>query len=94
MKSHNAPDGWRFYFADFSMQAEGRGNIGSVMLIRDPDEKARWHMQDESDKECANGPPLYVTGCGETLEAALSEAEIKANAALPIKPPSNAKEEG
>ena len=72
-----APAGWRFMSADFSLQAAGKSTFGSVMLIRDPEEKVRWHQQDEATKERADGPPLYVSGKGETFEAAMADAEIK-----------------
>ncbi len=80
-----APAGWRFYSADFSSQASGGSHTGAVLLIRDPEEKARWHQQSEDSKERMDGPPLYVSGHGKTFEDALADAGSKALAALPIK---------
>lgn len=42
-------------------------------------------MNSEVSKECDIGPPLYVSGKGETFEYAMADAEINALAALPIE---------
>lgn len=81
----NIEYGWKFSTADFSVQAAGKQNAkGSVMLVRAPEERARWHAMSEADKEDENGPPLYVTGEGLTFEDAIVNANLKAAHAKPI----------
>lgn len=83
----SAPEGWRFSTADFSLQASGKSATGSVMLIRAPEEKARWHQQSEETKERDDGPPLYVSGEGITFATAMTDASRKALEAAPIETP-------
>ena len=87
MEIQTAPDGWRFSTADFSLQAAGKSETGSVMLIRDPEAKARWHQQSEEAKERDDGPPLYVSGEGATFATAMTDASRKAYEAAPIETP-------
>ena len=72
------PEGWRFYTADFSMQATGKRNCGSVMLIRDEKGVAEWHKLPDDLKESDDGPPLYLSGTGKTLQEAIKEASARA----------------
>lgn len=82
-----APDGWRFLTADFSLQAAGKSEVGSVLLVRDPEAKARWHQQNEETKESDDGPPLYILGEGSTFTTAMTDASRKAYAAGTIETP-------
>jgi hypothetical protein len=72
------PEGWRFYTADFSMQATGKRNCGSVMLIRDEKGVAEWHKLPDDLKESDDGPPLYLSGTGKTLQEAIKKASARA----------------
>lgn len=81
-----APVGWRFYTADFSLQAAGLSETGRVLLIRSPEEKVRWHQQGEAIKDREDCPPLFIEGEGETFEDAMRDAESKTQDALPIAP--------
>jgi len=77
--------GWRFSSADFSIQASGCENVkGSVMLIRDPEQRKRWHKMSEEEKDSEHGPPLYVFGSGLTFDGALRFANNEAKKAKPI----------
>ena len=77
--------GWCFMSADFSVQASGKYiATGSVTLVREPTEKAKWHKMTEEDKEDENGPELYVVGHGMTIEDAIRDANQKAVHAKPI----------
>ena len=79
-------DGWRFASADFSVQAAGMSGdaVGSVTLVRSPDERNRWHSLPEEMKDDGDGPDLYVTRQGLTFEEALANANLAAAHALPI----------
>lgn len=70
-KPGKVPDGWRFFTADFSLQAAGKSETGSVMLIRDHAGKARWHAFSDEVQELV---PLYVSGNGRTVDEAISDA--------------------
>jgi len=80
--------GWRLYSADFSLQASGKSDTGTVTFIRSPEDKGRWHawLTDE-EKEDPNGPELYIHAQGKTIEEAILNANLKAAHALPIKEP-------
>ena len=80
-----ALDGWHFSSADFSVQAGSGKGLGTVLLVRSPDEKARWLQMPEELREDDNGPPLYVVGCALTLVDALCDANLKAANAKPIR---------
>ena len=81
----NIEKGWRFCTADFSIQAAGRGTIGRVMLIREPSEVAKWHLiPDEVREDEKLCPPLYMHGEGETLEEAITNANLGAAHARPV----------
>ena len=76
-------EGWRFFSADFSVQANGKDKAtGIVTLVRAPAEKTRWHKMPEEMKD--DGPPLYVIGHGMTLEDAINSANLSAAHAKPI----------
>ena len=80
-------DGWRFSSADFSLQT-GLGDeesMGFVVLVRAPDEKARWHQTTKEITEGDNEPPLFVVGSALTLEDAINDANLLAAKAKPIK---------
>ena len=78
-------EGWNFYSADFSVQASGKQNaVGSVTLVRSPDDREKWNKLPDAVKEYDKSPELYVTGRGLTLEDALINANLAAAHALPI----------
>lgn len=82
----NITHGWRFFSADFSVQAN-RGDddvYGHVMLMREPTDRFRWHQMPEDAKAADDGPPLYVVGRGLTLEDAVHAANAAALRAKPI----------
>lgn len=86
MSIDNIEEGWRFYSADFSIQANGDDDAkGIVVLVRAPSEKARWREMSEDMKDADDGPPLYVTGRGMTLEKAIIDANLVAAHAKPIE---------
>ena len=70
--------GWAFYSADFSSVAVGKKSVGSVLFIRDIENKAKWHKLSDEVKELDEGPPLYVQGVGHTFEDAIANANAKA----------------
>ena len=64
------PFGWRFYTADFSVEGEN----GRAMLTRETHGergKTWWHSLDEAGRE---NTALYITGFGETVNEAISDA--------------------
>jgi hypothetical protein len=65
------PEGWRFYSADFSLNAADPMKQGNILLIRDPDGVRQWHAATEADKEAIS---LYMSGCGYSFEEALTNA--------------------
>ena len=71
------PDGWVFYSADFSMPASGLGPVGNVTFKRDIEGTKSWHALPDEQKEDEDGPPLYASGSGASLYAALCDAGIK-----------------
>lgn len=73
-------NGWRFCSADFSVQASGRNDhaLGHVLLVREPEAKARWLRLSDEEHEDPNGPELYVQGKGLTLLEALQNANERA----------------
>ena len=76
--------GWRFNSADFSVQAAGENEKGSVTLIRSPEEKEKWHLLDSAIKDTFECPELYVSGAGFTIEEAIDNANAKARLAKVI----------
>lgn len=76
--------GWAFCTADFSMQAAGKRPQGSVMLIRSPEQAVLWHQMPADLKDAVDGPPLYVSGAGNTVEEAIESAYRAAAGAKPI----------
>lgn len=68
------PKGWVFYSADFSLQASGKSELGSVTLIRDIEGRKWWHSL--SDTEMLEHS-LYVYGTGKTIFEALENAATK-----------------
>ena len=77
--------GWRFMTADFSIQAASYDKpMGSVTLVRSPDEKKKWHNLPDDVKESDDAPELYVHGHGATVEDAVVYANLKAAHAKPI----------
>ena len=77
----NIAEGWRFYSADFSLQASGKSEVGSVTLVRDPKNKVLWHklIQAMDDGIIAKPssedyPELYISAEGKTVEAAVYAA--------------------
>lgn len=70
------PNGWKFLSADFSLMASGRPNAqGTVMFVRDDEERKAWHALPDELKESS---ALYVHGVGVTLNAAFRDAATKA----------------
>ena len=80
----NIEDGWRFSTADFSIIAGGGKIAGSVMLIRSPENLAKWMKLPDEIKEPDDCPPLHISGRGMTFEEAVCNANLKAAHALPI----------
>ena len=78
------PKGWVFSTAYFSVRAFGGNADGNETLVRNPAQRALWHKMPEHLKEADNGPPLFVTGTGMTLEQAFVDGEYKARRVLPI----------
>ena len=76
--------GWAFLSADFSMQAAGSRDTGTVMLVRTSFERIRWHGMPDELKEDATGPELYAHGSGRTVEEAVINANLVASHAKPI----------
>jgi len=78
-------EGWRFVSADFSVMAAG-GTIatGGVMLVRDPVTKKAWHSLPDDIQDSDDGPDLYVSGRGKTIEEAIATANTAARMAGPI----------
>ena len=77
--------GWNFNSADFSVQANGNPNTkGTVLLVRSQPSKERWHHMPYYLQEDDDGPPLYVSGTGMTLEEAITNANLAAAHAKPI----------
>lgn len=73
----NIAIGWRFYSADFSLNAGDPARMahGTVMLIRDPVQRESWNnMNDAQREEYA----LFVTGRGVDLHSALRDANSSA----------------
>ena len=70
--------GWCFDIADFSMQASGKSTLGVVMLVRDQETRKKWHNLSDELKESEEGPELYVSGKGKTLEEAVAVANLAA----------------
>lgn len=66
--------GWRFLSADFSVQALGGREFGRVTLVRDPEQRTKWHALPEDQRDADDGPALYVSGLGKTLSHALQDA--------------------
>lgn len=80
----NIENGWCFLTADFSMQAAGKRKTGSVMFVRDSENREKWHKLDDDLKETDDCPELYITGQGETIEEAIINANLVAAHAKPI----------
>jgi hypothetical protein len=75
--------GWRFYSADFSINAnEGNMYYGQVMFRRNSKNAKLWHLMSDELKD--TGPPLFVSGKGITLEEAIKDANKNARNAAPI----------
>jgi hypothetical protein len=72
-------DGWRFYTADFSVQASHDNEwMGNVRLMRSPEQVELWgKLPDEiiDSGDC----PLFITGRGYTFNEALQDAEQRAS---------------
>lgn len=78
-------NGWVFYTADFSVPAtSGRKEPGFVQLSRNTAGREKWLRMPQEEFDDPNGPPLYVTGRGLTMEDAIADANIKAQFAKPI----------
>ncbi len=71
--------GWRFYSADFSLNASDHSGKtpGTVRLIRDTESRKVWHKLSDAEKEEI---PLFVTGRGVDFQCALRDANSIANA--------------
>jgi hypothetical protein len=77
MRRQEAPYGWSFQSADFSLQAHGKNCYGTVTFIRNDEERELWHKLADDVKESVNCPELYVTGRGATIEEAVADANTK-----------------
>ena len=60
------PEGWRFYTADWSIPTTCH-----VLLIRDENGCKWWHGLDEEQQDKTD---LYVSGCGNDLSEAVTDA--------------------
>ena len=79
------PKGWVFSSADFSLQASGASDSGSVMLVRGGMARVGWHQLTEAQKESI---PLYVSGTGKTIAQAIANAVKNCTPLrLPATPP-------
>lgn len=74
----NIERGWKFHTADFSLQAAGKSKLGQVKLVRDLENRRKWHLQDEETIESDDCPPLYAKGSGDTIENAIVSANMAA----------------
>lgn len=72
------PAGWKFYTADFSVNAKDSRYPGHVMLIRDQSGVEWWHRLGAEDQERVD---LYVSGKGSTVSQALHDACARAASA-------------
>ena len=77
MEKQQAPNGWSFYSADFSLQAHDKSKYGGVMFIRDTEQRKLWHSLPDEIKEADDYPPLYVRGTGSTIDKAIQDAITK-----------------
>jgi len=80
----NIKKGWCFSTADFSLQAAGKSKTGSVMLIRDLKNRAKWNKLDNDLKVSDDCPEWYIVGEGVTLDEAITNANLAAAHAKPI----------
>ena len=79
------PKGWVFSSADFSLQASGASDSGSVMLVRGGMARVCWHQLTEAQQESI---PLYVSGTGKTIAQAIANAVKNCTPLrLPATPP-------
>lgn len=65
------PEGWAFYSADFSLNADEPLRSGRVMLRRTGRAYHAWHALPEAEKEVVD---LYVSGTGHDLAEAMHNA--------------------
>lgn len=65
------PAGWVLCTADASLQSSDPRRQLSVLLIRDPAGKAKWHELSEEEREAT---PLYWAGVGMTINEAIRNA--------------------
>lgn len=77
MRRQEAPYGWCFQSADFSLQAQGKNCYGSVTFIRDDEQRELWHKLPDTVKESENCPELYAYGRGVTIYEAIDDATQK-----------------
>ena len=80
----NIEKGWLLWSVDFSIQATKPNALGQAMLIRDIKDRAMWHKMADELKEVDDGPELYVSGSGMTIEEAIVNANLAAAQAKPI----------
>jgi len=83
MRRQEAPYGWCFQSADFSLQAHDKNCYGSVTFIRDDEQRELWHKLPAEVKESGNCPELYVNGRGVTIAEAIDDA-VKKIANIPL----------
>ena len=77
----NIETGWRFYGADFSLQADGVSRQGRVQLVRDIDSRKLWHLLPDNLQDEVL---LFVSGVGTTIEDAMISANMAAAHAAPM----------
>lgn len=73
-KADAAPEGYVFLSADFSMQAAGHSQFGTVTFIRNKVGRQWWHELPEEQQEIT---PLYMYGKGTTVIEAMHHAAMK-----------------
>ncbi|QRE00420.1 hypothetical protein [Burkholderia phage BCSR52] len=67
--------GWRFYTADFSLNAKNPNFVGHVSLIRDNANLQAFHKLPEEERE---NTTILANGRGFTIEEAIDAANERA----------------
>ena len=83
-KIMNIESGWSLLSADFSLQASGSSETGSVMLVRDIEGIVEWHKLDDELRDSDDCPELYISGKGATIGEAIANANLAAAGARTI----------
>ena len=73
-KADAAPEGYVFLSADFSMQAAGHSQFGTVTFIRNKVGRQWWHELPEEQQEITS---LHIYGKGTTVIEAMRHAAME-----------------